>query len=258
MRDKREMRDSRDIRRKRLPRALLGSLGFALALGFGGPAAAQGEGEEEPSPEAVEEEAEHLKHLAEENGASHADAECIPILAEGGSLDECWEAPNPLLPETNELIWGAVGFLVVLFALGKFAFPAMKKGMDARTERIRQDLQSAEDQRTEAERIRADYEARLNEARAEATRIIEEARQTADQVQRDREAELQTELAEMRSRAQSDIAASKAQATEELRGDLAQLAIGAAEAVVQQSLNTKTHKQLVEDYIDRVAAGSQT
>lgn len=251
------MRDSRDIRRKRLPRALLGSLGFALALGLGGPAAAQEEGEEELSPETAEE-AEHLKHEAEANGASHADAECIPILAGGGSLDECWEAPNPLLPEVNELIWGAVGFLAVFFILAKFAFPAMKKGMDARTERIRQDLQSAEDQRTEAERVRRDYETRLNEARAEATRIIEEARQTADQVQRDREAELQTELAEMRGRAQSDIAASKAQATEELRGDLAQLAIGAAEAVVQQSLNTKTHKQLVEDYIDRVAAGSQT
>lgn len=255
------MRDSRDIRRKRLPRALLGSLGFALALGLGGPAAAQGEGEgEEPALSA--EETEHLKeeaeHLAEQNGASHADALCVPIIMDGGSMDECWEAPNPLLPETNELIWGAVGFLVVFFVLGKFAFPAMKKGMDARTERIRQDLQSAEDQRTDAERLRRDYETQLNEARAEATRIIEEARQTADQVQRDREAELQTELAETRARAQSDIAASKAQATEELRGDLAQLAIGAAEAVVRQSLNTKTHKQLVEDYIDRVAAGSQT
>lgn len=250
------MRDSRDIRRRRLPRVLLGSLGFALALGFGGPAAAQ-EDEGELSPEAAEE-AEHLKHLAEDNGASHADAECIPILAGGGSLDECWEAPNPLLPETNELIWGGVGFFAVLLILWKFAFPAMKKGMDARTERIRQDLQSAEDQRTEAKQIRTEYETRLNEARAEATRIIEEARQTAEQVKRDREAELQTELAEMRARAQTDIAASKAQATQELRGDLAQLAIGAAEAVVQQSLNTKTHKQLVEDYIDRVAAGSQT
>lgn len=237
------------MRRQRLRLALFGSLGLAVVLGFASPAAAQ-----EPEQEEIIHEAEEI---AEANGASHGDVECIPTLVEGGTMQDCWEAPNPLLPELNEIIWGAVGFAVVFFVLAKFAFPAMKKGMDARAERIRDDLQSAEDQRNEAETVLAEYQTQLNEARAEANRIIDEARQTAEQVKQDRETELQTELAEQRARAQSDIAASKAQATEDLRDDLAQLAIGAAEAVVQRSLDTKTHKQLVDDYINRVA-GSRT
>lgn len=236
------------MRRQRLQLTVIGSLALAAVLAFASPAAAQ-----ETDPE----ETEHIIHdaegIAEANGASHGDVECIPTLVEGGSMQDCWEAPNPLLPELNEIIWGAVGFIVVFLVLAKFGFPAMKKGMDARAERIRSDLQSAEDQRSDAETVLAEYRAQLNDARTEASRIIDEARQAADQLKRDRETELQGELAGMRERAQSDIAASKAQATEDLRDDLAQLAIGAAEAVVQRSLDAKTQKQLVNDYIDRVA-----
>ena len=40
--------------------------------------------------------------------------ECIHILEEGGSPDDCHEAPSPILPEWNEVIWGALSFLVVI------------------------------------------------------------------------------------------------------------------------------------------------
>jgi F0F1-type ATP synthase membrane subunit b/b' len=40
----------------------------------------------------------------------------------------------------------------------------------------------------------------------------------------------------------------------ELRGEVAQLAIGAAETVVQRNLDAATQTQLVEDYINQVAA----
>src|ERR671911_535561 len=75
-------------------------------------------------------------------GAAHADAECIEILAEGGTVTDCQEAPNPLLPETNEIIWGAVGFLVVFLFLAKFGMPQMRTAMNNRTEKIRSDIQA--------------------------------------------------------------------------------------------------------------------
>jgi F0F1-type ATP synthase membrane subunit b/b' len=40
----------------------------------------------------------------------------------------------------------------------------------------------------------------------------------------------------------------------DLRGEVAQLAIGAAETVVQRNLDSATQTQLVEDYINQVAA----
>lgn len=235
------------MRHKRL--LLLAALGIAVlaVFGFANPASAQ---EGEPTADPVEE----AVHEAEENGATHADAECIEVIAEGGTAEDCHEAPNPLLPEINEIIWGAVGFIVVFFFLAKFGLPQIKGTMNQRTEKIRSDIAAAESQREEADQVLAEYRAQLNDARAEAGRIIEEARQTADQLKRDQEQRLQTELAEIRERAVADIESAKSQAVNDLRGELASLAIGAAETVVQRNLDPATQTQLVEDYINRVAA----
>lgn len=241
-------------------RLLFAGLALAFVGATASPALAQeGEGEEPSFSEEEQTETEHhAEEIAEANGAGEFDRHCIPIIMDGGSVDECQEAPNLLLPETNEIIWGALGFIIVFGLLAKFAFPAMKTAMQERTDKIRGDLQAAEDQRQDAERLQREYQAKLNEARTEAGRILDEARQSAEQIKRDREGALQTELAEMRQRAQTDIEGQKAQATAELRGDLAQLAIGAAETVLQRNLDAASQQQLVEDYIDQVAATSRS
>jgi F-type H+-transporting ATPase subunit b len=190
----------------------------------------------------------------EEPEIDHASEECIEILEGGGAIDDCQEAPNPLLPETNEIIWGVVGFAVVFFFLWKFGMPQIREAMTNRTEKIRGDIQAAETQRSEADQVLADYRAQLNDAKSEAGRIIEEARQAADQIKRDQESRLQTELAELRARAVADIDGAKTRAMDDLRGEVAALAIGAAETVVQRNLDPATQTQLVEDYINQVAA----
>lgn len=257
------------MRRQRTTKLLLfGTLALALTLGFSNPAAAQ---DEEPVDTAeiqglvdqlkdvasTDAGVHELEALAEENGGTEFDAHCIALLTDGDSVNDCQKSPNPLLPETNELIWGGIGFAVVFFALAKFGVPAMKQAMDTRTERIRNDLQQAEDQRSDAEGLKAEYTAQLNDAKAEAGRILDEARQTAEQVKRDRESELQTELAAAREQALAEIETSKATATDDLRGELASLAVGAAEAVIQRNLDPETQNQLVEEYIDRVATTSR-
>lgn len=226
---------------------LAGAAVSAVAvLGFAPHAGAQ-EGDHEPDPLHT------LEEEAKDNGASEFDAHCLEIIADGGSVDDCQAAPNQLLPETNEIIWGAVGFLVVLFFVTKMGLPAIKKGMNARTERIRADLEAAENQRTEADTLLAEYRAQLNDAKNESARIIEEARQSADALKRDQEARLQSELADLRSKAAADIEAAKVQAIADLRGEVAQLAVGAAEVVVGKNLDQATQVQLIEDYINQVA-----
>jgi F-type H+-transporting ATPase subunit b len=202
--------------------------------------------------------------LAPSAGAQESDGkelskdteECIEQAAEADDPKACQEAPSPILPATDEMVWGAISFLILFFLLRKFAYPAIKDGMEARSERIRADLQAAESQRDESESVLAEYRAQLNDARSEAGRIIEEARRAADDIKRDQEARLQTELAQLRERAVADIETAKAQAMTDLRGEVAQLAIGAAEAVVQRSLDSKTQTQLVDDYINQLAARS--
>lgn len=230
-----------------LPSVLIATVGLVVLA----PAAsAQEQSEEEQR--LVDE----VMEIAEENGGDEFTAECVERLANGDSVDDCQEAPNLILPELDELVWGAISFTALFLLLRRYAYPAIKRGMENRSERIRKDLQAAEAQREEAEHMRAEYQAQLNDARNEAARIIEEARQTADQLKRDHEVRLQGELAELRTRAAGEIDTAKAQAMTDLRGEVAALAIGAAETVVQRNLDPDTQTQLVEDYINQVAAQS--
>ena len=187
---------------------------------------------------------------------SHEAEECIHLLEDGGEVDDCQEAPSPILPEKNEIIWGVISFVVLAALLMKFAIPAMQKGMAARTERIRSDLGAAEKSKADADALLADYRAQLADARNEANRLIEEARRSADAVRVDLQERAQADIAELRARAAADVEAAKASAIADLRTEVANLAIGAAETIVQKNLDHETQVQLVENYIRQVGSRS--
>ncbi|MDQ1380932.1 MAG: F-type H+-transporting ATPase subunit b, partial [Actinomycetota bacterium] len=147
--------------------------------------------------------------------------QCAEKLAQGGTIDDCQKAPSPLLPAKNEIIWGSLAFLVLLGAVWKFGVPAVKNMEQAREERIRHDLESAESAKTEAEAEKAQYLAQIAGAKEEAGRLIEEARQAAEAVRADLIARAEQEANEIRARAQADIVNQRNQALAQLRTEVA-------------------------------------
>lgn len=171
-------------------------------------------------------------------------------------LEDCgFEAPNPVLPKLNEVIWGGLSFLLVLVVLLKFGFPALKKGLAARQEKIREDLESAERARTGAESELEEYRRHLAQARDEAGRIIEEARQAADGLRRDLVAKAEADAAELRQRAADDIRLASERAMSDLQTRVGDLSIELAEKIVERNLDRDTQVALIESYINEV--GSQ-
>lgn len=187
-------------------------------------------------------------HEAESPGAEDHGAEA------GGH--EGVEAPSPILPATNELIWGGLSFAVLLAAMIKWGYPAVNKAMAARADRIRDDLDTAAAAKTEAETILSDYQRQLADAKSESNRIIEEARQTADQLRKDLMARAEAEVAELRQRNREEIDAAKARTMAELRNDVTSLALDLADKVVAANLDRTTNSALVERFIAEVEAGS--
>jgi len=191
-----------------------------------------------------------------EKEISHEAEECIELLEDGKKVDDCHEAPSPIIPETSELVWGLISFAVLAFAMMKFAYPALKKSMDARANKIRENLDDADRVKTEAESVLEDYRRQLADARNESNRIIEEARQTADQLRRDLMQRAEAEVAELRQRARDDIAAAQERATADLRTNVGALAIELAEKVVEANLDRDANMRLIERYISSVGSGS--
>jgi len=163
---------------------------------------------------------------------------------------------NPILPAANEIIWGAISFLVLLFLITKFAYPAVKKGIDARADKIRSSLDEAERTRDEANTILEDYRRQLADAKNESARIIEEARQSADKLRQDLKKQAEAEVAEIKSRAQEDIAAQVERAMGDLRSRVAEMTIELTEKVVQRNLDRETNLALIERFIDEAGSAA--
>ena len=169
-------------------------------------------------------------------------------------LERCLEAPNPIIPEVTEIIWGGLAFLVLLVLMQWKLFPAVKRGMDNRAAKIRDDLDSAERTRIEAQEVKATYEAELADARAEAGRIVDAARTDAEQVRADLIARAEAEAVELRQRSDVDVEAAKRQAMADLQSEVSDIVIGAAETVIGHNLDRDAQVQLIESYIDQVGS----
>lgn len=194
-----------------------------------------------------------LVHEAEKEAKEEGLDEAAVAERVDGAIDECQASPNPILPATDEIIWGGAAFLILMVAMYKWGVPALKKAMNARTEKIRSDLAAAEGARVSAEEARGAVEAQLRDARAEAGRIIDAARGQADTVRADLQKRAEADIAEMRARAETEVQTARSAAEADVRREVAALAIGAAEVVVGSQLeNRLTQIQLIEDYINQV------
>lgn len=217
------------------------ALGGVLVLGPASPAFAADEFEE---------------CLAEQREAFEAHERRVARVGEEEAgefeFETCEEAPNPILPETNEIVWGIISFAVVFGVLWRFAFPAIQRGLKAREDHIRADLEAAEHAKAEADQVLGEYRQQLADARSEAGRIIEEARQAADAVRREIQARAEQDAAGLRERAQADIEQTVAQARAELQRQVADFAVTLAERVVDRNLDRDAQLALIDRYIEEV------
>jgi F-type H+-transporting ATPase subunit b len=198
--------------------------------------------------------AEEAAELAEEADLEHDVVECVENAIKNNDADRCVESPSPILPATNEIVWGSLSFVLLLAALWKFGVPAAKSMMDARTERISSSIDDAEKAKADAEGVLAEYQRQLADARAESTRIIEEARVQAEQVRRDLIAKAEAEATDLRQRTAEQANAERDRVMGELQTQVSELAIELAEKVVESSLDREANTRLIENYISSVGS----
>ena len=162
------------------------------------------------------------------------------------------ETKNPILPTLNEMFWAAI-FFFALWALMKFLLlPRIIRVMDGRTDKIRDDLVAAETAETARVTKLEQYEAGLAGARSEAVAIIEAARSEGDAERRVQITAAEADVASVKAAATAEIADAKSRARSELTGSITDIAVGAAEAVVQKPLDRAAQTAIVEDYVNNV------
>jgi F-type H+-transporting ATPase subunit b len=167
------------------------------------------------------------------------------------------ESRNPIFPATNELVWGTIAFLLLLFLMYRTVFPSINKAYKDRRANIEGKLEQAEREREEAEQLLEHYRRRLRDAEDETQRILEEARSNAERVRRDLLAKAEGDAGRELDRARQAIRAERDQAIRQLRNEVGTLAVELATRVVGDSLDRERQLRLVDEYIDELGTQAQ-
>ncbi|MEO7804463.1 MAG: F0F1 ATP synthase subunit B [Actinomycetota bacterium] len=156
---------------------------------------------------------------------------------------------NPLDVETGLYVWTTIAFLVVLFFLAKRVFPKLQEGLADREQRIKADLERAEETRLDAERVLEDYKSRVAHAREEANGIVDEARQAAETVRADLIQRAEGDARLIVDKAQKELAGERDRTMAELQTQLASWSTQIASQIVQKELTADSQRDLVDAFI---------
>jgi len=143
------------------------------------------------------------------------------------------------------MIWTIVSFLILLFILKKAAWTPIVKALEEREKGIKDDIESARSAREEAEKSMDDYRKKLAEAQTEAQKVVEKARHDAERVGEELKAKYKADADSQLEKARKQIELEKQAAINEIRGEIATLAITAAEKIITKNLNSEDNRRLV-------------
>ena len=170
------------------------------------------------------------------------------LAAEEGSID-------PFIPHTAEIIVGAIGFLVLLFLLAKFAYPMFEKTYEERTAAIEGGIERAEKAQAEAAAALDQYQAALADARGEAAAIRAEAQSDRTRIVEEARAEAEAAAEAVTTRARAQIEADRLAARSELSREVGRIALDLATRVVGESLtDDQRAKATIDRFIDELDA----
>ncbi len=167
-------------------------------------------------------------------------------------------AQNPLLPTASEFIIGTIAFFIVFGALAKILLPRMQKVLAERTDAIEGGLHRAEELQAEAQRALDDYQARIAEARQEASRLREQAREEGAQIIAEMRDHAQAEARRLLEAAETQLEAERQQALGALRRDVGALATDLASRIVGESLADEARRsRIVDRFLDEIERQSE-
>ena len=157
------------------------------------------------------------------------------------------EKLNPLIPNTAELIVGAIAFTLLFLVLRKFVVPMFEKAYEARTQAIQGGIERAEKAQVEAQRALNQYTEQLSKAQSEAQTLREEARVQGAAIIEDLRAKAQEEAARITATAHASIEAERQQAVTSLRNEVGALAVELASKIVGEALDDQARQSRIVD-----------
>ena len=148
------------------------------------------------------------------------------------------------------MIFAWINLVILYVFLKKLLFNPVKNMIDSRQKEIDDMYTEAEDSRTSANEMKAEYESKIAGAQEESEEILRNATRRAQLKEEEILKEADLKAARVLERAEEQISLEKKQAINEVKNEISDMAIGIASAVIERDVNANDHKTLIDNFIN--------
>ena len=156
--------------------------------------------------------------------------------------------------KVKDLGWRIVNFIALMIILVKFGAKPIGSGLSARRKKIKDEIETLEQNRAQAEKSYNDFQAKLAtveseidkvvdraiaQAEVEKAKILEKAEQGAADLMRSAEMAVQNQVTEARRT---------------LKNEVAEQAASIAEEIIRKNLTEDDQVKIIETYLEKVGA----
>ncbi|MCD5324070.1 MULTISPECIES: F0F1 ATP synthase subunit B [Pontibacillus] len=159
--------------------------------------------------------------------------------------------------EAHGVAWGDMAtllftFIILLILLRIFAWGPLMNVMKERQDHISNEIDTAEKNRQDAERMSTEAQEELKKTRQEAHQIIEDAKKAAKEQEQDIIVAARTEGERIKESARQEIETEKEKAIQALQDQVASLSVRIASKVIEKELSEQDQEKLINEYIKEV------
>ena len=150
----------------------------------------------------------------------------------------------------NATILGqAIAFVLFVLFCMKYVWPPIMAAIEKRQKEIADGLSSAERAKKDLDLARANATDQMKKAKAEASALIDQANKQRAQIIDEAKAEAEVERSKIIAQAQAEIDAERKRAREELRKQVAILAVAGAEKIIERSVDEAANSDIVDKLV---------
>jgi len=154
--------------------------------------------------------------------------------------------------EWQVLLAQSISFLVLIFFAKKFLFGPITEIMNQRRIKIDSDLKNAEQTKTDADNLRAEYEKKLADIAEEAKqRVAQSVADAENSAKRVRE-KAEEEIAELTKRHEERLAADRLEVRRELKNEVADITVEIANKVLREQMTPDMQSLVLNSVIKEI------
>ena len=150
------------------------------------------------------------------------------------------------------MLFAWINLLILYLFLKKLAFVPLKNMIDSRQKEIDDMYSDAESSKSEASKMKEEYEEKLSHANEESEEILKNAQRRAQLKEEEILKDANAQAARALERAEEQIALEKKRALNEVKDEVSEMAIGIASAVIERDVSADEHKALIDDFINNI------